>query len=121
MDDSESDASSRAELDSATYTGRLGLNYRVVDSDKVKLIAGVGGRVTRENNDGYLELATQTGTERMDINDSNTLFGIEANFGIEARLNDRFSLEAGATYGHNFDSDNVDDDMKATVSLNWKF
>jgi hypothetical protein len=121
LNESESTPTSRAELESQATTLGVGVNYDLMQKDKFRLRAGAGTRVMFEDNSGYLELATQTGTERRDINDRNALFGAEAKVEAEYSPNDKLSVTVGANYGHNFDSENVDNDLSVKAGVKVKF
>jgi len=119
MDSSETSSAGYLDLKSKATKLRLGAEYDVVQGDKFTLTASAGPTLTLEGN----EIKGRVGTYEIDDSKKETIVGLEAGLGLEYKFNDRVSLTAGATYGHNLEDDNsnVTDDLTGRVGVKVKF
>ena len=119
MDESESSSAGYLDLKSSAIKIRAGAEYDLMQGDKFTLTASAGPTLTLEKN----EITGRVSTYDIDDSKKETIVGLEAGLEAEYRLNNTFSLTAGAAYGYNFkdDNSNVTSDLTGKVGLKVKF
>jgi len=107
------------EIDHTTLSA--GLGYDLVNGNRFRLTARAGLTYTDEDVDGYLQMATPTGTQRMDINDSTDMFGIQGGLEAGVKLGDNIELSTGVNATRYLNSDNVNTELTIPFVVKFKF
>ncbi len=119
MDESETTSNGYLDLKSKATKLRLGAGYDFIPGDKFTLNVSGGPALTLEDN----KITGRVGG--YDVNDSKkeNIISLEVGLQAEYKFNDKASLTAGATYGHNFadSNSNVKDEVTGRVGLKINF
>jgi hypothetical protein len=111
----------KGQIDITHTSVRAGIGYDFVQGERGRLTAKANLGHTFEDVDGYLQLATPYGTERMDIQDESGYTSLGGGLEGALKLGKNVELTAGVEVDRAINSDNVETELRIPVGVRIKW